>query len=327
MFRLNAVVIFLSLLLAAASSSAQIYRWVDEQGRVQFSDKPQSEKAEILTLESSPSGWKPLDIEVVQQGTLAGHTSAAGAAASSNDHRAIDTARIQQDVNRVYRFYDQVMYFDFYQTVPVKIHLLANRAEYLAFVRAHLGADASQALGIYIPALHKIAVYLHEEEIGGINSTYATIRHEASHAILDSVARRMPLWLNEGMAEQMETLLEHNGQLVLHAHTANRRVCLQWPESVQQVLPFMEARSDYWQRANLQSGTNQAMAGQLVYHLLSKNYGRSLITRLLQDYKRGVNVRSYYLLDEHYIGGRKALDIHWKQWLKSGMNDPAVIRF
>ena len=67
------------------------------------------------------------------------------------------------------------------------------------------------------------------------------------------------------------------------------------------------------------------MSGQLVYMLLSTDYGRSLITRLLQDYKRGVDVRAFYLLDQHYIGGASALDIHWKNWIAAGMETPAQI--
>jgi hypothetical protein len=315
MCRLNAVAISLSLLLFAASASAQIYRWVDDNGRVQFSDKPHSQQAEVVKLRSSASGWKPLNIEVIQQGSLQGGSA------------RLDEAKVQRDVNLVYRFYDEVIYFDFYRQVPVKIHLLPNRAEYIAFVRKAMGADGSQSLGLYVPSLHEIAVYIHEDEIGGLESTYATIRHEASHAILHSLAERMPLWLNEGMAEQMETLVATDGELAILPHRNNRAVCLQRRQRVGDVLAFVEIKSDRWQKANLAEGTNQSMAGQLVYFLLSRSYGRSLITRLLQDYKRGVNVRSYYLLDEHYVGGRQTLNIHWRQWLSEDMRSPVEIRF
>ncbi|WP_430462341.1 DUF4124 domain-containing protein [Thalassolituus sp. LLYu03] len=312
MFLLNAAAICLSFLLVNPASAA-VYKWTDAQGQVHFSDKPAA-GAETLSLKSSASGWQPLAIQVIQQGSL------------KNQAASLDEARVSADVNNVYRFYKNVIYFDFYRQVPVKIHLLANRSEYLQFVRSVMGKDASQTLGIYIPSLHEIAVYLHEDQYGGIDSTYATIRHEASHAILDSLAERLPAWLHEGMSEQMETLTSEQGQLVISAHEGNRRQ-LQKTSGASDILAFMEIPSDQWQRDNFRAGSNQAVAGQVVFKLLSTTYGRSLVTRLLQDYKRGVNKRSFYLLDEHYVGGPDALSIHWQQWLKSGMTEPAEIRF
>jgi len=311
----NAAVICLSALLFSAPSSAAVYRWVDERGQVHFSDRPLAADAETVTLKNTTRDWQPLDIDVIQQGSL------------QHQAQVLDISRISRDVNNVYRFYKEVIYFDFYRQVPVKIHLLPGRAEYLQFVAGYMGVDASQSLGIYIPPLHEIAVYLHEEEYGGLQSTYATIRHEASHAILHSVAERLPLWLHEGMSEQMETLSDDNGRLLIRTHPRNRYQLLQMKGKAQDVLTFTEIPGDRWQRDNVKDGMNQAMAGQLAYMLLSTGYGRSLITRLLQDYRRGVNKRSYYLLDEHYVGGRQALQIHWQRWLKDGMKSPDVIRF
>jgi len=316
-YRPNVVAIVVSfLLMLSAVSSAQVYRWVDEKGQVHFSDKPTDrQQAEKVDIHTTPSSWQPLDINVMQQGDF------------SAVIETVDVERIQRDVNNVYRFYDQVMYFDFYRKVPVKIHLLPDQQQYLRFVRQVMKNDGSRSKGLFIPALNEIAVFVHDEEMGGMESTYATIRHEASHAILYSLANLMPVWLNEGMAEQMETLTEVNGHLYIGSHEENKRICLHFRERLTDALAFTRIRGDIWQRDNMKTGTNQSMAGQLVYQLLSKSYGRSLVTRLLQDYHRGVNKRVYYLLDEHYIGGRQAFNIHWQQWLKTGMTQPAVIRF
>ena len=313
--RIFASVTFIALLFPAMAQ-AQIYRWVDDKGQVHFSDKPVDKaKAEVVNIETSPSSWQPLDIEVIRQGNFAA------------DAAQLGTARIQRDVNNVYRFYDQVMYFDFYRKVPVKIHLLADQDQYMRFVRDVMKNDGSMSKGVFIPALNEIAVFIHPPELGGIESTYATIRHEASHAILFSLASLMPVWLNEGMAEQMETLTDDGGQLQIAMHAENKAVCQHYQTQLPDALEYTRIRGDIWQQTNRQTGMNQAMAGQMVYQLLAKNYGRSLITRLLQDYHRGVNRRVYYLLDEHYIGGKEAFRIHWQQWLNSGMNQPAAIRF
>lgn len=309
----NAVAICLSLLLLNPVHAA-VYKWTDAHGQVHFSDRPLDQNAKAIEIKAQASAWQPLDIQVIQQGSL------------KYSAEKLDKARVVADVNNVYRFYKDVIYFDFYRQVPVTIHLLPDREEYLTFVRQQLGQDASNSLGIYIPKLHQIAVYMHEDNYGGVSSTYATIRHEASHAILHSLAQRLPVWLHEGMSEQMETLMLEGGQLTIRSHRRNRAEVLN-SGVYQDVLAFLEMPSAQWQRDNFREGRNQALAGQLVFKLLSTTYGRSLITRLLQDYKRGVNMRAFYLLDEHYVGGSAALKIHWEQWLKAGMDTPADIRF
>ena len=57
------LLILLSVLMAAATSLAQAYRWVDENGVVHFSDKPQ-EGAERIVL---PSDNRPSDNRPTQQ--------------------------------------------------------------------------------------------------------------------------------------------------------------------------------------------------------------------------------------------------------------------
>jgi hypothetical protein len=64
-----------------------------------------------------------------------------------------------------------------------------------------------------------------------------------------------------------------------------------------------------------------------VYFSLSKSYGRSFITRLVQEYKRGYRRTAYSLLDEHYIGGASALNIHWQTWRGEVMAAPTQIVF
>lgn len=305
------------LLMLSPPTAAQIYKWVDENGKVYFGDKPRQQNArnaEKITLKTTPSGWQPLTIKVLYQGSLA-----------QQPQHHLDQPRIQRDVNRVYRFYDQVLYFDFYKKLPVKIHVLSNEAEYHQYVQQISGERPLNSLGVYLPASHEIAVFIHPESHGGVSSTYRTIKHEASHAILHSLAERMPNWLNEGMAEQMETLEQQQGQFVIARHNANRRQVLRRREQLLAADTFIEIDSRSWRHGLNNGRPNQAMAGQLVYLALSKSYGRSFITRLLQDYKRGVNLRSFYLLNQHYIGGVSAFKLHWQQWLSEDMARPAQI--
>ncbi|WP_157729949.1 DUF4124 domain-containing protein [Bacterioplanes sanyensis] len=311
----------IALISLAAVASAEIYRWTDANGKVHFGDRPppQVEK-ETVEVEPTPV-WRGFDIRLT-------YSDAFSQTLPSDDSVALlDGERIEQDVNRVYRFFDQILFVDFYRKVPVSIHVLANQREYRQYLASQVKGSVPPSLGVYLHDRHQIVVYLHPSRYGGVESTYRTIKHETSHAILASIAQRMPAWLNEGLAEQME-MLEYDDQqrFVIHQHGSNRQQIL----AQRQLMPvreFVEINNMTWRRQNLDQAVHQAMAGQLVYLSLSKNYGRSFITRLVQEYKRGYRQTAYYLLDEHYIGGGAALNVHWQAWRSQRMTEPSRIVF
>lgn len=310
------ILLILSILISSWFVQADIYKWVDENGKVHFGDKPRQQNAtnaKKVNIQPRQSSWQPLTIQVLYQGSLEERLTP--------EHR-LDRNKIQREVNWVYRFYDEVLYFDFYKKLPVKIHVLKDVAEYHAYVEKISGYKPKNSLGVYLSRLHEIAVFIHPELYGGKDSTYRTIKHEASHAILHALAERIPRWLNEGMAEQMETMSFQRGQFRIEQHRANRQTILMKKDGLMPADSFIEIDGNLWAKGLTDGLPNQAMAGQLVYLSLSKSYGRSFITRLLQDYKRGVRQRAYYLLDEHYIGGTSAFNLHWQQWLKQDMAQP-----
>lgn len=52
---LNKLVTLLMGLMISAGAAAGVYRWVDAQGNVHYSDKPQSQQAEELQIQSRPT--------------------------------------------------------------------------------------------------------------------------------------------------------------------------------------------------------------------------------------------------------------------------------
>ena len=56
-----AVAIAFAITLVASPANGQVYRWVDETGRVHYSDRPQSESAEQIATPKSPPPTKALE--------------------------------------------------------------------------------------------------------------------------------------------------------------------------------------------------------------------------------------------------------------------------
>jgi tetratricopeptide (TPR) repeat protein len=60
-----------------------------------------------------------------------------------------------------------------------------------------LGADPTNTLGMYLPSVRELCVYLHEDRPELSN----TIRHEGFHQYLHDFIDDVPIWFNEGYAE------------------------------------------------------------------------------------------------------------------------------
>jgi hypothetical protein len=223
---------------------------------------------------------------------------------------------IVDGVNFVYEFFDKVLYFDIYKTVPVNILVLENREAYVNYL-THIKKEKSiWSYGIYFRQENQIVVYIRKDR----EKTFKTIRHEVSHAIVDTILPYAPAWLNEGLAEQMETLGRNNQGLFIEPHKINRNGVHKalTGGTLTNLTAFLKLPSHQW-RHSLSDGKRslQSHAGQFVYFLLSTRPTRDFLTRLMHNFNRGDRTISYYLVDDNYIGGVAALELKWSHWVRS----------
>ncbi|WP_157496761.1 DUF4124 domain-containing protein [Hahella ganghwensis] len=283
------------------SASAEIYRWVDESGRVHFSDTSQNKPGQIeVKLKTEKLYWKKLEIDVDGKG---------GKLTES------DTSRIQQDVNNVYRFYDQKLYFDIYKTVPVKVVVYSDFNSYNTFVRSKSNMEHGRTSGMFFRRDNLIAIYLREN----MEQFYRTLKHETSHAVVHILTDYLPSWLNEGLAENMETLISRDGELIIQHHSHNyKRVRMQFEKgSLMGIREFLSLTSGDWQAEDRNSDyILHSQAGELTRMLLSSPSQRSFITQLIHGFKRGSRVLTFALVEKEYIGGLSVMQTNWDNWVR-----------
>lgn len=294
-------VLLFSLLIFSFSVNAQIYRWVDESGKVHYSDKkPEGAKQEEVHLKKHDSQWQQYVIEV-------------------NDVDNILTAeekkRIEDDVNDVYRFFDEVLYFDIYKTVPVKIRLYETQNSYIRHLKSKGSTNIFNSRGVYYPASNEIILYLNPEERW---RTFWTIKHETSHAIVDTLTPFVPRWLNEGIAENMEALGVSEKSFFLHPHHENfNSINKAYKNGTRfDIAEFLSLPSkDYDRHATSAGRFRQSFVGELVRMLLSSKSGKVFLNRLIHSYERGDRTFSTYLVDKHYLGGMIVMQNNWTRWV------------
>jgi hypothetical protein len=77
-----------------------------------------------------------------------------------------------------------------------RVRVFSGFESYADYV-SDLGADPSRTLGVYLPPLRELCVFLHEDRPTLSN----TIRHEGFHQYLHDFLEDAPIWFNEGHAE------------------------------------------------------------------------------------------------------------------------------
>lgn len=300
------VLVFLLSMIFAASGYAKIYKWVDEDGKIHFSDREDHRvEQEVVNVKPGASKWSRFDIKIK---------------AVDVELSEEESQQIVDGVNNVYEFFDRVMSFDMYRTVPVNILMFKNKAEYRNYlVRKNKGL-AVASYGLYIPSEHQIVVYVQENR----GRTFETIKHEVSHAVVDTIVPYAPLWLNEGLAEQMEMLERDESGLYFERHQENSWVVAKAREQgrLTGISQFLKLSSHKWRHSELSGhGSLRAQSGQFLSFLLSKPTRRNFVVRLMHNFNRGDRTLAYYLVDDNYIGGVSMLDLDWRRWLHEQGNE------
>lgn len=297
--------------LLPSAAMAEIYSWKDANGKMHFGDrKLEGVNQKEVTVRSHKSSWKTFEIEI-------------------NDVNGVLTSeereQIKKDVNSVYQFYDKSLYFDIYKTVPVKIRLFEMKSDYEQYTSSKYQANGKHTRGIYFSSTNEIVVYLNVAERF---RTFMTIKHETSHAIVDTLTPFIPSWLNEGLAENMEVVGVENGAFYLEPHKENYR-SLSWFDKQERMLDvkrFLLLTSMKFRQQQRQGRSpNQTHAGELVRMFLSQKTGKSFITRLVHIYERGSNILSAIPADEYYIGGLRVMQDDWDRWVRRSRSVRVVL--
>ncbi len=289
------------ILLLSPQTNSEIYSWKDENGKTHFSDKARKgRKSEQINLQIQESSWEKYIIEIID---------------IDNVLTKEETTQIQIDVNNIYQFFDKKLHFDIYKTVPVKIRLYKKKEDYLTYLSKKTNSNHKNSRGVYFRKTNEIILYLNPEERW---RTLWTIKHETSHAIVDTLTPFVPAWLNEGLAENMECLSIDNNNFRLTPHNENHRNAQASNNKGKtlNVKMFLSLSSnDYYESMRQGKSPNQTYAGELTRMLLSTRTGKNFVSRLIHIYERGSRKYSSHLVKKHYIGGLSVLQNNWNTWI------------
>ena len=318
------IYLIFSVYFYSAFAQAEIYKWVDEQGVTHYSEKPSQEHAAEEVSEKlkktanivkfniqgdiefykPPRRPKPALVNVEIE--LFDYQLAKGKA-----------AEIDEKVGAIYQVYSRWFGWDPQPKRAINIKIFGTYDAFEKYQKEVLGYTQVLNRSHYIASRHEIVMIGTEFQ----NNTMRTLLHESSHAILHMELKRIPKWVNEGLAEVFE-FIQANGSDIRVGY--NRT----WLELMKHKL----------QEGSLRSFEENLMVSDLTWHnessrversyyniawsmmrfMLSTQEGITAMRQTMQTCKTTLCWQSAQIVElfaQSYPGGMPQIDEDWRQWI------------
>lgn len=271
----------------------KIYKWVDENGRTHFGEKPSSahkEKAKDLSKQ----------YEALQQAVKLSMEYPNWAGDS------LIESELKKQGKMVHKVLSHYVPKSHLRQINLKIILFKDVAGF----EAHRNAQKGNAQwGAYYSSASN-SIYLPRYE--NIKQTMAIARHEMTHAMLAGMLGPVPVWINEGLAEYMESFSWRLNIAVAEPRVSEYRRLR--GSNMEQL-----ANTDHQDFYGAQQKANYLQAAASIYFLLDHQQGREWLKRSFAFYAQNpCRKASVDQLFASYPGGVANASHNFNAWLNKG---------
>ncbi len=315
----------LILLLVPIELQAEIYRWVDANGKVHFSEQaPVAQRAEEITerldkignfLEfaevvdvgryNPPADYKASDVEVKIE--LVDYQLGSG-----------EYRKIRDTVSGIYEAYSRWFGWPRKPDRPVVIKIFGKFDAFEQYQKEENNGHSTTRS--HYSATRREVVMLGTEFKG---ATLGVLFHEASHAVLAMKFKSAPNWINEGLAECFESIVVNRKKIRLRRNpTWLEKVKHKLREgSLQPIEQYLGISNKQWRESSLRvENAHYMVAWSIMSSLLSSQQGIDTLRSVLSNMQSKGWWREGQLVvifADAYPGGIKKLDRDWRDWIRS----------
>jgi hypothetical protein len=274
----------------------KIYKWVDENGRTHFGEKPSAVDESNTQVEDLSKQYEALQQAVklsIEYPNWAGDS--------------LMESEIKKQGKLVHKVLSHYVPKIYQRQINLKIILFKNVAEFESHrdkqqANAQWGAYySSSSNSIYLP------------RYPNIEQTMAIARHEMTHAMLAGMLGPVPVWLNEGLAEYMESF-----SWQMNAAVAQPRVSQygRLKGANMKLLTNTEHKDFYGADQKM----NYLQAAASIYFLLDHQAGREWLKRSFTFYGQNPcrKASAEQLFSQNYPSGIEGASRNFNAWLSKG---------
>lgn len=276
-----------------------VYQWTDEAGQTHFSDRP------------PPTGTAK----------VVGHTAEDGVGMFSVDYRYVGIRpttelrdALQRDIAGVFRVLARELELSGAAPLHVNLTIIRGARAFAAYQKEKTRTVSTNS-GYYSYSDNEAVVRWVD-----FDRTLAVARHEVSHLALGNWLGVTPLWLNEGLAEIMETLT-FKESYASGSPPEGRLGYVRELERTGKLPPlraFLSSERGEWRR--LGDAVSYSFGWSLVQFLLEEPSRREVLIRYMNALaeRRCTVFDAVGLLGDVYPGGLERFEAEWRRWLRRG---------
>lgn len=275
-----------------------IYRWVDDQGQVHFSDQEPGKlrNSDKLSIHY-PERKRYFSLKLIED---------------TNSLPAFIRDKVSADVRQIYGILSRDMELDHLRQVMLNVRVIETQQAFQEY-KSRVAPQINTNSGFYTSKDNEAVVFQGSDP----EAMRAVVRHEATHVIVAGLYGYTPVWFNEGLAEYFE-YLEISGQLRQISPVQHHLSYLQGSlasNNLMALKDYIELTPQQWYGGDLKN--NYALAWSMVYFLMSHREGKQLLQGMMNSLAENYcwQFSSTQYLEQHYPGGLTALDRQWREWL------------
>lgn len=227
---------------------------------------------------------------------------------------SVDTDRaVRRLLSRMHGAYESWLGLAFPPSLPMRVTLVQTEPAYRAHEARAIGASG-HSLGFFVSGANEVVIWRGQGDLG----MRQTLVHEASHYLL-AVAGvgRVPLWLNEGLAEVFEYARSDGNAVWLDADPD--RVAWLKGREVPAASALIGGTPTYWKSLGPTpwSKAEYPYGGALCNFLLTSDPGRRTLGDLLLStaVSHDPGADGLAAVGRSYPGGTSTLDAEFAAWL------------
>ncbi|MBV1921463.1 MAG: DUF1570 domain-containing protein [Pseudomonadales bacterium] len=276
----------------------KVFKSVDADGNVHFTDKPQGKSSEDLT-----SRYK-MEKQYFRMSITA---------ADGNLPPFLHD-RLSADLKQLYFILTRWLPDQYIKQVDLNVKVFNDQTKFDVYREEHV-PGLETASGFYKPSMDEAVVMVQREA----SMTQSIARHEATHVINAGLYGRTPVWFNEGLAEYFERLnIEGQSKRVNPSpyHLDFLQKALAEGE-LMTVSDYLSIKGRAWR--DYEQNMMYAMAWSIVHFMMQDALGRETMKLLMEhmadNFCQPVNAVTF--IEQNYVGGMKSFSERWRTALMS----------
>ena len=225
-------------------------------------------------------------------------------------------------VTRIFDTYKESFGFEYPDDYKIKITIFADKDNFIAYQKKQ-GKKSLASSAYYSVRFREAVVYWkkYSKKTDDAKKMVGTVYHEASHMLLMTKVPRVPLWINEGLAEYFDGLnvFGDNRRVYLNKHS--QRWLTRWakkglPIGFEEYLSLSRSKWYKFDEKIKDCHAAYIIGYSLVYFMMSRSNTETVLKELLWEFKRqGEKANSVNVVNIHYPGGCERFEQIWHKWI------------